>query len=114
MDGCGRVEDYSLRFINVSLEDVEPMKDFFPKEVFSIRRYFKDRSRYVAVVDLKEGLDYRAIERFMREHVQGVDCDVFVSVSTESDNEIVDVPAYVVDFIRKINSRLTFSFTVTD
>lgn len=114
MNEYEREEEYSLRFINVSLKSIELLRAGMPECILKSRRYYKDRSHYVGVIDLSEDLNYAQIEKFLDEYTNEMDYDIFVSISSSSDSEIVDIPVYIVDFIRNTNSRLTFSYTVTE
>lgn len=112
MKNSTRKLDFSLRFISISMQDVQSILDELPSEIVSVRPYCKDKSKLVVVLDLNENLDYEALSTSIKKKASDLDYDIFVSVTSEADSEIIDIPDYVVNLVRKTNSRLTFSFTV--
>lgn len=112
MENNTRTLDFSLRFISVSIPEVQPILDGLPSDIARVRPYHKDKSKMVIVLDLKESLDYEALSASINQNADGLDYDIFVSVRSESDSEIIDIPDHVVGLVRETKSRLTFSFTI--
>jgi hypothetical protein len=61
MENSTRKLDFSLRFISISMQDMQPILDGLPSEIVRVRPYHKDQSKLVVVLDLNENLDYEAL-----------------------------------------------------
>ncbi len=101
----------SIRFIVSSPEDAKLLKMQFPQYNIQNRKYFKDKTKHVITVELEDGLDLQPLEKYVHDYSGRLNHDFFISVSTESDSEIVEVPSYVVECIRNIGGKVNFSFT---
>ena len=76
-------------------------------------RHFKTK-KVVGCISVTSRTKIDQIAGFQRTHgVKQSDCDVFVSISTHRDTEIVDVPRIVNRIIKKVNCQVVFSFTCT-
>lgn len=75
------------------------------------RKHFKN-SCYVGCVPLtKQSLD-DINDFYVRQRIEIDECDIFVSVNSESDTNIIDIPVIVNRMLKYIDCKLTFSFTV--
>lgn len=102
---------YSLRFIVNSLEDCERFKEQYPQYNASSRQFFKDKTKYVVAIGLEDNVDMEPIKKYLDSYNGKLNHDFFISVATCNDSEIVEVPSFVVECIRYIGGKLTFSFT---
>ena len=71
----------------------------------------KDNSFNVGVVELREEVIDSIINFYRLHDVDLKDCDIFLSLTTESDSEIWEAPKLVNQILRFVDCRLTFSFT---
>jgi hypothetical protein len=74
-------------------------------------RKSKDNSFNVGVVELREEVIGLIINFYRLHGVARNDCDIFLSLTTESDSEIWEAPTLVNEILRSVDCRLTFSFT---
>ena len=49
---------------------------------------------------------------YVRQRIEIEECDIFVSVNSESNTDIVDIPTIVNRMLKYIDCKLTFSFTL--
>ena len=101
----------AIRFIVDTMEDVELLKVQFPQYNIKSRQYYKDKTKNVISIKLEDGLDLQPLEKYIQDYSGRLNHDFFISVSTGSDSEIIDVPDFVVECIRKIGGKVCFSFT---
>jgi len=101
----------AIRFIVSTLEDVEQLKMQFPQYNIRNRPYYKDKTKHAITVMLEDGMDLQPLEKYIHDQSGRLDHDFFISVSTGSDCEIVDVPDFVVECIRNIGGKVCFSFS---
>ena len=67
---------------------------------------------YVACVPLTPKNFEDINDYYVRQRVEIEACDIFVSVSSDSNKGIVDIPVIVNRMLKYIDCKLTFSFTV--
>ncbi|MBK7365272.1 MAG: hypothetical protein IPI97_09885 [Nitrosomonas sp.] len=101
----------SLRFIVNKLEEVESFKNQFKQYDIKTRPYFEDKTKYVISIRLVENTDYQSLVNYVQGFNGKLNHDFFISVSSEKDSEIVEVPNNVVEFIRSVGGKLHFSYT---
>ena len=111
MSGCrdyGFSESTSFRFLCLTdAQAAELSKAISGAEC----RKGKDNSFNVGVVELREEVIGSIISFYRLNDVALKDCDIFLSLTTESDSEIWEAPELVNEILRSVNCRLTFSFT---
>ena len=71
----------------------------------------KDNSFNIGVVELREEVIGSIVNFYRLHNVALKDCDIFLSLTTESDSEIWEAPKLVNEILRSVDCRLTFSFT---
>jgi len=98
----------SFRFLELTelqgkrlLRDVESSK---------INKHYEN-SCVVGTVELIEHNLSEIISFYNQEKIDIGTCDIFVSICSENDSEIWGVPTLVNDILKKINCKLTYSFT---
>mgnify|MGYP005822761497 CR=1 FL=1 len=67
---------------------------------------------YVGLVPLNDLSTQEINDFYVRQMVQINDCDIFVSVESEYNSNIVDIPSVVNRMLKYIDCSLTYSFTV--
>ncbi|HQU99493.1 MAG TPA: hypothetical protein PLV19_11475 [Nitrosomonas sp.] len=55
-------------------------------------------------------MDLQSLKDFIHDQ-KGSNHDFFISVATDRDSEIVELPDYVADYIRVLGGKICFSFT---
>ncbi len=101
----------SFRFLLDSFEKTEEFKAEYLEYNITCRRYFKDKTKYAISVNLSDDINLEPLEKYVINSKMELNHNFFISVSTESDSEIIDVPNFVVECIRNIGGGLVFSFT---
>jgi len=77
----------------------------------SYRKHQKSDS-YVGCVPLSNSSIDDINDFYIRQMLDSSACDIFISVVSESDSNIVDVPEVVNRMLKYIDCKLTFSFKV--
>ena len=99
----------AFRFLALTPQLGKELQRNIPTSTLS--RHFKTK-KVVGCIPVTCRTKIKQIAEFQRTHsVALADCDVFVSVSTDRDTEIVDVPKIVNRIIKEIDCRVVFSFT---
>jgi len=104
-------ESVSFRFLTLSPEELDVLRDFCPDVTSRPAR--GREGRVTGIFDLREGEDYGWIKDFIKTHsIATTEHGLFVSISTSSDSDIVRVPQFAVELIREVGGVIDFSFTV--
>jgi hypothetical protein len=99
----------SFRFLTLTPKQGLDLKASIPGS--ELGRHFKSK-KLVGCVPLTGRTRIVSIIDFAEAHgLKPKDCDIFVSVSTEKDTLIVDVPRIVNQMIRRMDCQVVFSFT---
>jgi predicted Zn-dependent protease len=103
--------DCSVRFIGICQEDKDSLMEIWEERGLGVRRYYKDKSKYVAVVELDKNRSIELVEQSIHVVSTG-EQDIFISFSTDSDSEIFEVPSHIVEVSSKFNLKINISYTV--
>ncbi|MGI2899508.1 hypothetical protein [Shewanella algae] len=111
------ISDYSIRFIGLDskeLDELEESKDIDSMST-SVGRYFKDKSKYNLIVKLTRATDVNKLATIINLK-KNFNIDLFISVSSNIDNQIIELPGFIVELIAltKLRVNLSFTFTVDD
>lgn len=71
-----------------------------------------ENNRYVVRVPLTNSSFNDINDYYVRQRIEIEECDIFISVCSESGTNIFDIPAIVNRMLKYIDCKLTFSFTV--
>ena len=71
-----------------------------------------DNNCYVAFVPLTENNFDDINDYYIRQRLMIDNCDIFVSVSSYSGTQVLDIPPIVNRMLKYIDCKLSFSFTV--
>jgi hypothetical protein len=83
------------------------------REIFgSSREDHLENNCYVVYVPLTDNNFDDINDYYVRQRIKIEECDVFVSVSSDSATNIFDIPVIVNRMLKYIDCKLTFSFTV--
>ena len=106
-----RKDVFAFRFLALSSSSLEELRKICPQ---AISRPVRRREGLVTgVFDLQVDQDYSWVKAFIAKHlVSENDYGLFVSVSTDSDSEIVSLPKFAADLFREVGGGIDFSFTV--
>lgn len=106
-----RDESVAWRFLALSPAQLTSLRRHCPD---AISRPSRGREECVTgVFDLHESADYHWIGEFIEQHgIARHEYGLFVSISTSSDSEIVQVPEFALELVRKFGGMVHFSFTV--
>lgn len=102
---------YSIRIINVTKE----FNDLFVNSCNSydnkISPYFKNENNYVIVLPINEDFEIDKIKEFLESHGEGINYDIFISLSTNTDSLIAEIPSFVTNIIKNLSCKVNLSFT---
>ncbi len=102
----------SFRFLSLSEEKSKILKSLIPHAI--VADHFKNKYK-VANIDINDISVIEKIDNAFRELECSLEeCDIFLSITTESDSEIWEIPEIVNSLLMKINCRMVFSFTSID
>ncbi|TLU61094.1 hypothetical protein FE810_15590 [Thalassotalea litorea] len=101
--------DVSFRFLKLDKLQAYTLKHEVANSSF--REHHKNNC-YVGTVLLSESCIDEINDFYVRQQVSLEDCDIFVSIVSEIDSNIVDVPTIVNRMLKYIDCKLTYSFTV--
>ena len=99
----------SFRFLTLTPKQGQDLKASIPGS--ELGRHFKTK-KVVGCVPLTGRTRIESIIDFAAAHgLKPEDCDIFVSVTTDRDTLIVDVPRIVNKIISEMDCQVVFSFT---
>lgn len=106
-----RKDVFAFRFLALSPVTLEALRKLCPEAIS--RPVRKREGMVTGVFDLDGDHDYTWIKSFIDQH-QIPECDygLFVSVSTDSDSEIISLPKFAAEIFRAVGGGIDFSFTV--
>lgn len=106
-----RTEKFSFRFLALTDQMVADLREVQPR--VKSRKSYNRPGFFTGVFLLEDGEDYDWICSFIARHgINEGDHDIFVSLSTDSDSAMIDVPAFAMKLSRRVGGGMTFSFTV--
>ncbi len=98
-----------LRFVGISKSQYDHIEALCNEFEIECR---KINSNYVVAVKLEIQKSFdKIIELFDRCNFEKDQYGLFISIVTESDSEILEIPPAYVDLSRKIGGKIEFSFT---
>ena len=107
----GREIKFYLRAGPFRKELAELLASFFG-EYDADLHHRKDGKGSVISLNLYPDIDLDGLSKiFIDNQICRDKLDIFISIVTEYDSEIFDIPQYIGDAIKKIDPRITFSFT---
>jgi hypothetical protein len=100
-----------LSFRVIRVDKVEAVR--LEREIVgSLRNYHIEDHFYVVCVPLTDNNFDDINDYYVRQRVEIEDCDIFVSVASNSGTNLYNIPVIVNRMIKYIDCKLTFSFTV--
>ncbi|WP_462157746.1 hypothetical protein [Pseudoalteromonas sp. GB56] len=101
--------DISFRFLNLNKLQAYTLAKEVSGATYKMPR---NKNYYVGCIPLTEDTIHEINDFYVRQMVDISECDIFVSIVSEFDSNIVDVPAVVNHMLKYIDCKLTYSFTV--
>ena len=99
----------SFRYLDLSDEQAAELKVLIPATQFGRHH---QTGRNVGSIPLEDSSLVMTIEQFRREHaIKVTDCDVFISIYSERNDEIWRAPKTVNYIVNVVNCPIVFSFT---
>mgnify|MGYP003659250936 CR=1 FL=1 len=99
--------EVSFRFLSLNKLQAHTLER---EVVNSSTRYVEDKNCYVGIIPLTEDIFDPLMIFFERQQVALANCDIYLSVLSSKDNNIVDVPLSVNKMLKHINCKLVFSY----
>lgn len=104
--------DYSVRFIDINNSSVA----FLEKELvafnFTRKDYFKKPENSVFVIDIDDKFDSLKLKSCLNKVSEGK-VDLFVSIFSEVDSDIIELPNLINQLIVDLKLPVTFSYTIS-
>lgn len=108
MENSKTEAEISFRFLNLNKLQAFTLKREILGSMFTQQC---QNNNYVGYAPLsKQNLD-DINDYYVRQRVEIEDCDILVSVVSESETDIINVPIIVNRMLKYIDCKLTFSFT---
>lgn len=108
-----RKERILFRFVNLTNDKLEILKQLLPDHEFEIGKNRNTKKGLVALFELKQNQKYDEIIRFIHQfEIPSSDYGLWISLVTDNDNGGVHVPPYAIELFRKTGGDLDFSFVV--
>lgn len=105
--------DFSVRLIGVRHEVARQLGDKYVDLHPEISSYFKDKSLNVVSFPICGGVDANLMSGILSNLSEDfLMADLFVSISSDLDTQILDIPQYVVDVIKVCDIDLKISYTI--
>lgn len=100
--------DVSFRLLKLNKLQAHTLEREVPSSSF---KYVESKSCYVGAIPLTEDIFDPLMIFFERQQINIADCDIFLSVFSGKDTDIIDVPSSVNKMLKHINCKLVFSYT---
>ena len=100
--------DVSFRLLKLNKLQAHTLEREVPRSSF---KYVDSKSCYVGVIPLTEDIFDPLMIFFERQQINIADCDIFLTVFSGKDTDIIDVPSSVNKMLKHINCKLVFSYT---
>lgn len=104
--------DYSLRFIDIKKDSVTFLKRELAEYNYSTKDYFKNSENFVFVLDIDDKCDSSKLEGCVNKVSEGK-VDLFVSIFSEVDSDIIELPPLINKLIVDLKIPVTFSYTIS-
>ncbi|ETX05822.1 hypothetical protein [Candidatus Entotheonella palauensis] len=103
---------YSFRMSMDSDKYIDDFKILFSNHEIIIGKLFSDKSKPVVVLELDKNINLNILDEFMKNHkAEILSYDFFISMVTSYYEYIIDLPAYVIEGIRRFGGTVSFSYT---
>ncbi|WLQ15922.1 hypothetical protein O5O45_08340 [Hahella aquimaris] len=99
---------FSVRLIGVEKRLLEKFNHYLDSFSPSIREYFKDKTKLVFSIEVTKNVNIFHLCEVVKALKEHCTVDIFVSVSSDLDSDIIDVPRPVVDIIAVTGANLVF------
>ena len=103
---------YYIRIGPISENKAQEIKRKYSSEYITSHKK-RDNSGFTISVKIIDGVNYCFLKEMLNTmQIERDNYDLFVSVITESDTEIIEIPEYVERVAKLIAAQYVFSFTV--
>ncbi|ETX05824.1 MAG: hypothetical protein ETSY2_20715 [Candidatus Entotheonella gemina] len=104
-----------LRIILNSVNSLDEFKSIFSDNNIEIRHLNSDKSKYVILLEFNENIILDTLESYIEANQSDIISYRFIiSIDTEYDTRIIDVPDNVVEAIRRLGGDVRFKYTFID
>jgi|GEM_PF-3774768 len=110
MQECTDV-DYSLRFIDIDKSSVAFLEKEFVEFNFTTKDYFKNPENSVFVIDIDDNFDSSKLKSCLNKVSEGK-VELFVSIFSEVDSDIIELPNVINQLIVDLKLPVVFSYTI--
>ena len=105
--------EFSIRLLGVDFEAADNIKNQYKILSPELGFYFKDKSLSVVTFPVFEGLNMDLVNSLLCEYERSfVEADFFISISSNVETQIINIPEYVVSAMRTCVVSVKISYTV--
>ncbi|MDN7125017.1 hypothetical protein J6I90_08985 [Pseudidiomarina sp. 1APP75-32.1] len=104
--------DYSLRFIDIKKDSVTFLEKGLAEYNCSTKNYFKNPENFVFVLDIDDKCDSSKLKSCVNKVGEGK-VDLFVSIFSQLDSDIIELPPLINHLILALKIPVTFSYTIS-
>jgi hypothetical protein len=102
-----------FRFFSLSRDQGDNLRKTYFYDDIKAMANKSSPDRFTISIPLKESLALGPLREFISdEHLGSEDYGLFVSLVTDRETAIVEVPKFVRDFFKEVGGRIDFSFTI--
>lgn len=104
---------FSVRVIGVRSDLVQKFNENYSEILHSVCPYFKDKSLSVVSIQLDDETDLELVSIALSIfNDKCLSTDIFISVSSDVDTQILDFPKFATDAIRLLSVNISLSYTI--
>jgi hypothetical protein len=104
--------DYSIRLLGIKKSSLVFLEKELLEFNFTKMDYFKNPENFVFVIDIDDKFDLSKLKSCLKE-VNECKIDLFVSIFSEVDSDIIDVPPLINKLIKDLKLSVTLSYTIS-
>lgn len=105
--------NFVIRIIGLNVSSVKYINEKCVALKYSVSSYFKDKNLKVISFELDKETNLSVISDVLS---SCIDCylmaDIFISVSSDIQTQVIDLPSYVTRAIRHLPLNITLSYTI--
>ena len=105
----------SFRIMGLSESNLSGLEN---KHIDKLEKYnyrkgsdYKNRSKKSLILLLNEKIKYEFLQNLIDESLSDISYDFFISVCSDEQTAIIDIPQYILDLYKEVGGKMCFSYT---
>lgn len=104
---------FAVRLIGLAADLTKHIDDVCAELRYTVRPYFKDKSLEAVIFPLDEKINLSTMSDVVARFSNGcLAVDILISVSSNVETQIIDLPAFVVEAIKILPVKVSLSYTI--